>query len=330
MSDDLFKIDLGFRPSSDRILGEREQRLARAKTAVSFGIPFLDKAFGGILANDVVLIGAKSGVGKTELSTLIAFHNVVEKGRRVHYFALEAEENEIELRMKFKIICKLVRESRPPFETLERLSYQDWQHGLIEDITSRFDAAAEDRLRGAFKTLHTFYRGRDFDTSELERLFMAIQDQTDLIVLDHLHYIDLNDDNENRAMRATVKKLRDLALDTNKPCIIVAHTRKSDSRSKALIPTLEDFSGSKDIGNIATKAIMLAPAYDQPSEHDYLWNTYLALPKNRMEGARSRYVGLLAYDIRSGMYSTDFEVGRMGRGGEVFERVKKLPRWARQ
>ncbi len=52
------------------------------------------------------MLGAKTGIGKTALATITALHNC-QQGKRVHYFALEAEEREIERRMKFQIIADL-------------------------------------------------------------------------------------------------------------------------------------------------------------------------------------------------------------------------------
>ena len=60
-----------------------------------FGIKYLDAALHGIKPNDLILIGASSGAGKTELCTHIAKTNA-KLGKRVRYIALEAEKNEIE------------------------------------------------------------------------------------------------------------------------------------------------------------------------------------------------------------------------------------------
>jgi replicative DNA helicase len=94
-------VDLGpsFGTFGDRIKGERAERLQLATRVLSFGVKFLDVALGGIMARDMVLLGAVTGAGKTTLASVIAETNV-ERGKRVHYFALEAEHGEIERRIK--------------------------------------------------------------------------------------------------------------------------------------------------------------------------------------------------------------------------------------
>src|SRR5690348_4241502 len=89
-----------------RIKGERVERLEMAKRRLSFGVKFLDDALGGIAQKDIVLLGAKTGIGKTTMASIIAESNA-EKGRHVHYFALEAEDREIERRIKFRILSRL-------------------------------------------------------------------------------------------------------------------------------------------------------------------------------------------------------------------------------
>jgi replicative DNA helicase len=55
-----------------------------------FGVTYLDAALKGICPNDLILIGATSGAGKTELCAQIARINA-KLGKRVNYIALEAE-----------------------------------------------------------------------------------------------------------------------------------------------------------------------------------------------------------------------------------------------
>ena len=81
-------------------LRETKQKFARDR--LTFGIDFLNDVTGGIFKNDVIVISAHTGIGKTDLSTIIAQHNALE-GRNVYYFALEAFQYEIELRIAFKI-----------------------------------------------------------------------------------------------------------------------------------------------------------------------------------------------------------------------------------
>lgn len=325
-----FDFGIGFKPFADRVKTERADRLTRAPNILSFGVKFLDVALGGIFANDLVLLGAALGRGKTELATLIAMANA-KAGKRVHYLALEAEENEIERRIKYKLLVSLVAGSPMGYRQLHRFNPLDWYAGKLEDVAGPLDADMSRLLARDYATLKTFYRVREFTGTQMERLLLAIQDETDLVILDHLHYVDSEDKDENRGVKAIVKKLRDAALDIGKPVILVAHVRKSDRKAKQLIPTEEDFHGSSDVPKIATKAIMLAPARDQPQSAPWRSPTYIHPVKCRVDGQRTRYPALVDFDARASQYVDDFALGRLTPGGDKFELLKpgEYPAWSK-
>ncbi len=322
---------VGFKGVGERLSGERVERLERASRVLKFGVSFLDDCLGGIFPNDLIVLGAKTGVGKTALSTIIAHENV-KAGKRVHYFALEAEDREIERRMKYRELSDMMWKSAAARAVRERLNYVDWYAGRLDGATGeRIEQEIDNRVTNEFKTLNTYYRSGSFGLDELSRLFLAIQDQTDLIILDHLHYVDIEDPNESRGIKDVVKRIRDISLGLGKPVIVVAHLRKSDRRSPMLIPDLDDFHGSSDITKIATKCIMLAPARDQSSGEAHLWPTYIHAPKCRMEGSRTRYAGLVSFNSRMSTYESTYVLGRFNTMGTEFEDLKgdeKHPHWA--
>ena len=325
-------IDSGFKALPERIRTEREDRLAQRGKILRFGVHFLDRALRGIFPNDLILLGAWTGMGKTALSTLIARANSA-AGKRVHYFALEAEDREIERRMKYMLITDMIFSRPMPREILDRMNYLDWLAGDLDDITARFEPAAELALVQEYKTLHTLYRTRDFTVDDLDRAMLEVQDSTDLYIIDHIHFVDSPDEmNENRGYKIVIKKIRDLALRIGKPVVVVAHLRKKDGRSKPMIvPTIDDFHGTSDIPKIATKAIMLAPAFDRATGNNSMWATYISVAKCRPEGSRSRYVGLVTFNSRMSAYEKQFVLGRVSGGGEKFDTIDKteIPAWAR-
>lgn len=327
MSDDFNFPSAGFKSFQERLKGERTKRLASSGRILTFGVKFLDVALGGIFQNDLLLLGAKTGAGKTALAARIAYANA-QRGKRVHYFALEAEEDEIERRIKFQCVAELVRRRGVQWE--HHLNFLDWYAGRVDELTAFYEDIVDKELGDRLKTLSTFYRTTDFYAEHLEKMMLAIQDQTDLVVLDHLHYVDSEDPNENRGYKAIVKKVRDSALSIGKPVVLVAHVRKGDRRSAQLVPSIEDFHGTSDVPKVATKAVMIAPAFDQESDASWLWPTYLSPVKCRFDGARTRYVGLVNFDVRLGTYEEDFDLGQIK--GDKFEPVdnSKLPQWARR
>jgi hypothetical protein len=318
-----------FKDYGTHIKGEREERLNLAGKTLSFGVKFLDQCLGGIFPRDNVLLGARTGAGKTTLGSVIAESNV-EAGKCVHYFALEAEDKEIERRIKFRVLANLARMRGVAHYAPGRINYLDWYAGRLDDIMKPWEGEADRLLSERYKTLKTYYRFGDFDAATLERTFLSIQDETDLIILDHLHMVDSDDPSENRGMKTIVKRLRDVALEVGKPTVVIAHLRKTDPRRALIVPDLDDFHGTSDIVKICTKAVVMAPAYDQETTSPHLWATYIHPAKCRQDGSRARFIGLLNFNVHRGRYEDAYELGSFARGADKFEELgpTQYPSWA--
>lgn len=322
-------MSAGFRPSSERVKTEESERIDATKGRLSFGIGFLDHALGGIDQSDVILIGADSGVGKTELSQFIATFNAV-RGKTVHFFALEAEKAEMERRTKYRMVADMLFNLHRDPKARARMNYMDWHDGKLRDLTGRYDDAVTTLMVDRLSTMHTLYRVRDFDVKQMQQRFLEAAKTTDLIVLDHLHYVDSNDANENRGHKIIVKCIRDIALDIGKPVIVVAHLRKSDERYPKLVPNLDAFMGSSDIAKISTKAILLSQARDQPSGQRHVWNTYINPAKCRKDGSRTRFVAVVPFNAATNSYEDTYTLGRMEKHRTEFVELKadEIPQWA--
>jgi len=315
-----------FKPSMSRLKGEREDRLLNSRSILSFGVRYLDDALGGITIRDLVLYGAQSGVGKTALATITSLATC-RAGKRAHYFALEAEEREIERRMKFQVLAELYYGS--PYHK-RPIRFQDWYNGRLENELGPFEDAADRKLEEVLKNLSTFYRDESFTSDDFQEQFDAIVNETDLSVLDHFHYVDEGNEDTNRSAKKTVKQIRDCTLRGKKPVIVVAHIRKGDRKNTTLIPGQDDFHGSSDIPKIATKAVMIAPAYNIPSPKPYLWPTYMAASKNRTDMSTTRYVAVVMFNTRQNAYEDDYTLGRLTDAGQKFAPLEEneMPPWA--
>lgn len=323
---------LGFQGSAVRVTGEADERRVLASRRLAFNVTFLDDALGGILPNDLVVIGARTGAGKTQLASLIAQENA-KAGRRVHYFALEAEPREIERRMKYRILVDAFFQVVPPSEernrAARRLSYRAWYAGEVDDVLGQLERAADAWLAKHYSTLSTYYRGTSFTVEDLERGIRSVQDDTDLVVLDHLHYVDGDDPSENRLYKQVVKRLRDISLTIGKPVVLIAHLRKKDRGHNPPVPDIDDFHGTSDVVKIATKVILIARAPREDHEADYVWPTYMHAAKDRMDGGTSSYVARLTYSSRTGGYQAQYRLGRVL--GDEFVSLpagERLPYWA--
>ena len=318
-----------FESSAARIQGEQRERTELVGRQLKYEVQFLDDILRGILPHDLILIGAETGAGKTELAKQIAMFNAFE-GKRVHYFALEAEPNEIERRIKFSILTEIARSEKVRFDFAD-LNYPDWYRGKCEHIVGPFNERAERRMAKVLKTMFTYYRGNSFGHADIKRLLLAIQSETDLVILDHLHYVDIDDENENRGFNDTVKMIRDVTLGMGKPMILVAHLRKKSTQGKRqIVPVLDDFHGSSNITKIVTHAVMLAPARCIERRTPGKANTFIHVPKDRMGGATG-IVAMCQFELSTRTYDAKYTLGRPSQGGDGFEVLDavEVPRWAK-
>jgi AAA domain len=319
-----------FRPSVDRIAGETSERISMAADTMTFGVRYLDDALGGIVKRDLILVGAPTGVGKTALATIAALTNC-RAGRRVHYFALEAEDREIERRIKYQI---LAREYYSRINHGKRIRFLDWYQGKLEAEMGQYSDAAEAEMRDSVaKNLHTYYRVDSFTSDDFAAQLAKIAAETDLVILDHLHYVDhAEDETENKGYKRIVKQIRDSALRLGKPVIVVAHIRKTDRKFSPLVPGIEDFHGSSDIGKIATKAVTIAPDFKTHHEDPSLWSTFIHVAKCRQDNSVTRYVAKCNFNTRTDTYQELYSMGRLIDNGREYRALseREVPAWAIQ
>lgn len=303
---------------------ERALRIKNSRSVLQFNITFLDDALCGIYPEDLIIIGAKTGFGKTQLATQIALTNSMQ-GKRVHYLALEASKFEIQRRCKYQIIRQLVFDSK---KYIPNFTYSRWYYGKLDDELKVFEEIF-DSQPSPMNYLNVYYRDKDFNIEEFQRVFSYIKDQSDLIIIDHLHYFDFDDANENRAIKDTLKNIRDCALNANKPVILIAHVRKSDKRSKQLIPDIEDFHGSSDIGKIGTKIITIAPVPD--SYRNNCRETYMQIVKSRVDGNIYGYTAKIPFKLVDQNYDKKYYIGKMNYECSEFNTLSSthIPEWAR-
>ncbi len=294
-----------FRRASDSAFTEIEGRRGARANLRSFGVKFLDDALIGISPSDLVLVGAPSGIGKTQLCCNIALSNMAD-GKQVYFLALEAEDFEIERRMKYQILASMYFSDgdRPRIGT--HLSYERWVLGDFVDTLSKYEKQASEFFESAYKNLHILYRGDSFTIHDLMRSTLAVADLADIFVIDHAHYFDFDDDNENRALKEIAKTVRSIVLSMSKPVILVAHLRKRDRGNEDLVPGMDEFHGSSDLVKIATKVVTMSPGMRTA---DGCYETFFRIPKNRLNGGSSRFIGRVMFDPRKNAYETQYKVG---------------------
>lgn len=317
-----------FDSSANRLWGERDERLALAKRSLNYYNSFLDDILRGMLPHDLVLLGAPTGMGKTDLALNIAASNATQ-GKRVAYFALEAEPRELERRTKYSLLSRRLYQDR--HANAGDMNYADWMRGECEEFCKHINDEIDGQIMSALSALHTYYRGEKFDQHTLNDEVLKAAVWADLVVIDHLHYIDTDaEQSETRGLAEIVKTVRDLSLRIGRPILLVAHLRKRDTRERQLIATLDDFHGSSNITKICTQAIAIEKARGIEPQKWFLAPTFMAVLKDRRSGATG-YIALTQFDMRTRGYAPKYTLGRAEKGGTVWEPIEmaKQPRWAK-
>lgn len=314
-----------FNRASDCWQSEIDARIDARTNVLSFGVKFLDEACEGILENDLILIGAHSGGGKTQLCVNIAKANV-ELGKKVHYIALEAEPLEIERRIKYQLFCKYLYLSTDRNITPR---YSKWRLGDYSITHARHEASAAEEFKAKYENLFTYYKTSKFDIQDLMLTVTACAKETDLIIIDHVHYFDYDSDNENKAVKEIAKAARTLALENSKPIILVSHIRKRDFRTAELAPGLEEFHGSSDLYKIATKSVTIGPGGLTLGS---TIQTYFRVVKERFDGSVTRFLAMVEYDFKKGSYNAEYKLGKGNqKASEEFTEIDfdSYPDWAK-
>jgi len=316
--------------SSDRVdlvVGDIDQR---KKNKLKTGIAFIDDAMGGLVDEDLVLVGAASGVGKTDLCTLIAL-NASAQDKGVFFFCLEASQNEIESRIIYKKAVDMFY--KDPDRPNIRPSYDSFMDG---SLSSKFliylEKAVTDQKKDLVQ-LRTIYKNFDgYDISTFKRHVEVVKKYADLLIVDHLQYFDTPGKNENLEMTQIMKEIRGVSLKTGIPIILVSHLRKRDKRNDGVVPDVDSFIGTSNLVKIATKILVVVPNYAQKKIDNQKWETFMRVCKNRYSQAKTRYVGKLIYDSTKGCYLPDYSLFVPHKGGfQLIELDKnQYPSWSRR
>lgn len=327
-------------PSSERVETEKGDRIS-AEDRLRFGVTFLDESLGGIAPRDLIVVGARTGSGKTQLITRIASAN---EGKRIALFALEAEMSEIERRAKYHLAYALAQAAGEDIKGVDYDRYISNQAPQLDKHDDRATRLAKKQLAG----LRTYYRvSGDFGVDELERKMVSAAKTSDLIILDHLHYVDIDGGkNEHTELAKVIKRIRDIALGYGVPIVVVAHLRKrmGADRSK-LVPEIDDIHGASEISKVATSVITFGPveveyasrppwegSKDSPkSAGKVVWPTIFRVGKHRREGSRTRYAGITFFDPAKGHYEGSYALGALRASDSEWLQLspERYPGWAR-
>ena len=278
----------------------RDLKKLSTENKYSFGISFLDDALNGFNDKDVIILASKTGKGKTELCSMIAERSAKD-GKKVLFLALEAEHAELGARIKYRNLCMRYFAENP--DMVFPILIDRWMSE--KTALDKYETEIDEDLKKYTDNIFVKYRVNDFTIEDLNNQLRRAKD-VDVIIIDHIHYIDILDNNENKGLKAIIKAIRSNSLMYNKPIIVAAHLRKTNKREDSIVPDIEDLHGSSDLAKIATKVILFSP--DISVNHENLYRTFFHIPKCRRNPSATRFIANLKYDSRINAYQQKYKL----------------------
>lgn len=315
------------------LASSKERRRALGQDTLPTGIPFLDQCCEGIQKNDLILVCAPSGTGKSQVAINIAMAN---RDKKVAVFFLEGYTPELADRCLYERLTD--RFFKDPERVRTNINYFDWILGKIDNAFEKYYDEEIKKLDDETKSLTIRYRGVDgYSILDFQREIANLKG-FDLIIVDHFHYFDTDPQGQETAEhRKIIKTIRDLSLLYSVPVVVMAHLRKRDLNSKKRSPVadLDDILGTSDIYKNATKVIMIAPGppFIAPSSMNCssnCWTTYFRIAKCRLDGSRTKYIAKTVFDAAKNSYMDNFKLGDFNSDGEWIDiEPFRLPDWAK-
>jgi replicative DNA helicase len=281
---------------------------------IKFGVPYLDDALGGILKNDLLLIGAKTGRGKTALAAQMA-QDMARRGKNVVFYALEADKWEIHTRMLYREMGRLFFEHlAKEAKGIQFPRYREFICAGADPDWLPLENAAQEKLHMDTLSLRIVYKGGNFGAAQFAKELEAHKaDGTDVVIVDHLHYFDLDEKSETEGLKKAVHAVRNAALFNSTPIILLGHLRKSDRRSERSTPHLEDFHGHSDIVKVATTVLLLSPVPEKEgatSDEKSSFRTYFHIAKARTAAEVTPFVAIHSFSLARNQYSREYQLCR--------------------
>lgn len=267
----------------------------------TFGIKYLDDKIKGILKADLILIGARSGAGKSTIADMIAQHNANE-GHKVHIFSLENFTDDAF--------------ATKAFYEYKRLT-GDWKLTLREFACGEFNIdtqsllKAEQYAENCFKNVGITSRQKGYDIKRLkDDIIRVVKDEgIELLIIDHLDYVDKNNPNENDNTHITdlMKTIRELQDEFKVAVVAISHLRKNIGKDLPIIPSVDEFIGSSNKVKESTAVIMIAPDDEENEKNQSPQKvTWFSIKKLRMGGIPNSS-GKLIFDRDLGKYLDSYE-----------------------
>lgn len=327
---------------------ESEERLNTDFSKLcNYGIKPLDDALFCIGKGELVVVGADSGIGKTEIAIQIASHNA-KQGKKVALYHLEGGYREAVARMKWKDICQEYYKNTGG--NWIDMDYRKWSVNYQQDkILTELEAKIWTQYKESYRdnlfiyhsdgdlTLTQFLSSLlDFHSLETAAGAYYKQDQRtkgfdlDLIVIDHLQYFSLEqEESEIAEITNILRQVKKVTDNYRIPVVLISHLRKK-SKDRGL-PDQQDFYGSSNIPKISNTSITITPKINAEDFHNQIYPTWFRIVKSRI-GVRSSLAMLAEFDGKKKEYFDKYSVYKINSEGYSSNDPmpeSELPKWAK-
>lgn len=314
----------------DAGLAAKDQMAAKLLTT---GLSFFDEPMGGLCPDDLLVIASPTGQGKTALMSMLARSFAMQK-KRVKFFALEAGDHEIEMRLMYREMM----DQRARGRLYTPIDYGSWKRGLHPETKPFEDPRA---LKEILKYVAiTYKKNSRYGVEEIERDISNIRGNIDVVLIDHLHYIDrAKGMTETESLEFIMKRLRDLNLRLGIPIILAAHVKKQQEakRYHTLLPSMDDIYGSGSVSKVATWVI--AQSQTAHIEEEKFPSTELRklkmgnatlvrFLKSRDYGASRTSYTIVPFFLFGG-YGERYVLGKSSKADTVWTETNEHPEWAK-
>lgn len=292
-----------------------------------FGINYLDDKLYGILLGDLILIGARSGAGKTTLAAQIARING-KSNKKTVLFSLENSADDH--------ICSIAYQYFINKTGMYSLSERQFVTGenLVSSIVTKEESdkyleEAYEVATSAYSNITLYTRESQWTAPQLkDTILREAKNGAELIVLDHLDYVDkeYDDISDNEHISSLMRAIREAQNTERVAVVAISHLRKpfgKTSKDDIVVPSVDEFIGSSNKVKEATVVVTLAPADSQNeqavgSEEEHIKGTWCCIRKLRMGGIDNR-AALLRYNKRTRQYEANYKEYKVTYSGSVKE-----------
>jgi replicative DNA helicase len=217
---------------------------------VPTGIKELDDTITGLNRSDLILLGARPGMGKTSFALNIARHAAIKANKKVAFFSLEMSKEQLASRL-------LSTEALVGGTKLRtgKLNEDEWIH-LIEagDILS--------------KTQMYFDDNPSITVGEMKAKIRRLKD-VDLVIVDYLQLMNASGriDNRVQEISSITRNMKIMAKELNVPVLMLSQLARDSEKRTNHRPVLSDLRDSGSIEQDADIVLFLyREDYYQDSE----------------------------------------------------------------